>query len=348
MKGFVVIAEADEVNRERIRAILEAAERRFEYELVNTAEQAIEFVESRQPDVFVGDMNMPFVSGTELFSMIEMMAPETVRVVMTDAVEVKEVVDFMNECKTFKVIIKPCRVADDIVTPIEAALAYKEMKHRMEQEMDEADVGFFSTEEDYMKMKRTWQENLDDYERVQKVFAELLECNLRLGNKSKEDQAALKSRYDWMMKEYVKDILDSDGNYETCVEYLKAEGRRFDEGCAFQMRNASGEVVHPDQMKKITYILQLLRRVCGELLYHYDISVVIEAVKKAYILRFLCKLDAIPNEENMEKLFRIQNKEVRDDLIKAAEKGVEAFAFRSVMMTKENDVIVNIAIPRNT
>lgn len=348
MKGFVVIAEPDKSNEERIRAILDIVEHEFDYVIVNTAEQAIELVESRQPDVFIGDMNMPYVNGAELFSMVQMLSPDTVSMVMTDAVLLKDVVAFMNECKTFKVIIKPCRVADDIVTPIVAGLAYKEMKTRQMREMEEADVGFFATETDYMRMRNTWQENLNDYERVQKVFAELLESNLRLGNHSPEIKAALKSRYDWMMKEYVKDILDSSGDYELCTEYLRSEWKRFDGGCEFQIRNVSGETIRPEQMKKITYILQLLRRVCGELLYHYDIRILIEAVKKAYILRFLCVLDDVPTEENMDKLFRVKEKEVRDALIRAAEKGVEAFHFHAVMLNRDKNVVINIAIPKTS
>lgn len=347
MSGFVVIAEPDDVNRERIRAILESVERKFEYEIVNTAEQAIELVESRKPDVFVGDMKMPVISGTELFSLVELMSPETVRMVMSDALNVKDVVAFMNECKTYKIIIKPCRVADDIITPIENALSYKEMKNRMEQEMNEADMGFFSTEEDYIRMKRTWQENLDDYDRVQKVFAELLECNLNLGNQSPAIKEALKSRYDWMMKEYMRVILDFSGDYEECVTYLLSEGKRFDKGCSMKVRNMADEPIEPDEMKKITYILQLLRRLCGEILYHYEMNVVIESVNKAYILRFMCVLDEAPDEENSEKNVSDTRKEVRDALIKATQKGVDAFAFRSVVINKGKDLIINIAIPRN-
>lgn len=346
MKGFIVIAESDDVNRERIRAILRNMEPEFEYEIAETAEQAIELVESRKPDVFVGDMNMPYISGTELFSMIERIAPETVRVVMTSARKVDEVVAFMNECRIFKLIVRPCRIAEDIVKPVEEALAYKEMNRRIERALEEVKLGLFSTQEDYRKMQETWQKNLDDYERVQTVFAELLECNLRLGKHPTELQEMLIDRYHWMMKEYVKDILDSNGNYETCVEYLEAEWKKFDADCAFEIRNLCKEPVQPEQMKKITFILQILRRTCGELLYHYDIRIVIEPAKKAYILRFLCEFDQDLKEENEETLFRIKEKEVRTALIKAAEKTVEAFDFKTVMLTRERDVIVNVAIPK--
>lgn len=346
MGGFVVIAEADEVNRERIRAILETVERKFDYELVGTAEQAINLVASRKPEVFVGDMKMPVMSGSELFSTVQIISPDTIRVVLVDAAHEEEVVSFMNACKTFKIILKPCRVADDIVTPIEASLEYYNMKSRMAQEMDEANVGAFSTKEDYLRMQQTWQENLDDYERAQHVFAELLMCNVELGNFSDDIKIALKSRFTWMMKEYVQDILDSTGDYETCRDFLIKEGERHDAGCLLQINNVSKEKIKPDQMKKITYIVQLFRRACGEILYHYEMSVKIEAAEKAYVLRMKCTLDEAPSDQNRDSLFREKNSQVREVLTKATELAIDAFGFKTVVLNKEKDVFINIAIPR--
>ena len=73
--------------------------------------------------------------------MIEMMSPETIRIVMTDGARIADTVAFMNECRTFKIIIKPCRVADDLMAPICAAFRYKEQLERaagQEQEQETA------------------------------------------------------------------------------------------------------------------------------------------------------------------------------------------------------------------
>ena len=107
--GFVVIAEPDEVNAARIKTILDSLDKDFSYALVGSAEAAIQLVEQNTTDVFIADMQMPVIKGTELFSMIEMMSPETIRIVMTDGARIADTVAFMNECRTFKIIIKPCR-----------------------------------------------------------------------------------------------------------------------------------------------------------------------------------------------------------------------------------------------
>ena len=123
--GFVVIAEPDEVNAARIKTILDSLDKDFSYALVGSAEAAIQLVEQNTTDVFIADMQMPVIKGTELFSMIEMMSPETIRIVMTDGARIADTVAFMNECRTFKIIIKPCRVADDLMAPIRAAFGIR-------------------------------------------------------------------------------------------------------------------------------------------------------------------------------------------------------------------------------
>ena len=80
--GFVVIAEPDEVNAARIKTILDSLDKDFSYALVGSAEAAIQLVEQNTTDVFIADMQMPVIKGTELFSMIEMMSPETIRIVL--------------------------------------------------------------------------------------------------------------------------------------------------------------------------------------------------------------------------------------------------------------------------
>ena len=100
--GFVVIAEPDEVNAARIKTILDSLDKDFSYALVGSAEAAIQLVEQNTTDVFIADMQMPVIKGTELFSMIEMMSPETIRIVMTDGARIADTVAFMNECRTFR------------------------------------------------------------------------------------------------------------------------------------------------------------------------------------------------------------------------------------------------------
>lgn len=176
--GFVVIAEPDEVNAARIKTILDSLDKDFSYALVGSAEAAIQLVEQNTTDVFIADMQMPVIKGTELFSMIEMMSPETIRIVMTDGARIADTVAFMNECRTFKIIIKPCRVADDLMAPIRAAFRYKEQLERAAGQEQEQETAYSMTEQAYLEHRRMWLMRASNNKRAQDVLAELMKVNL--------------------------------------------------------------------------------------------------------------------------------------------------------------------------
>jgi CheY-like chemotaxis protein len=333
--SFVVIVEPEEVNAERIRAILESIDNEFEYELVRTAEAAIEAVENHKTDVFVGAMEMPVMSGTELFSMIEMISPETIRIVMSDANRIAETVAFMNECRTFKIIIKPCRLADDIITPIEAALAYKEKRTELEEETERA-VGEYGTDEDYDKLKENWQEYIESYKKTVEVFADMLEGNLSLDDLAESEVMRLKSWYQRILNAYVENVIESTDDLNTRIANLRAEFHDPESSKNFDIRKNFKEEMDMETMGKAAYILWLTGAYCKETLMEYSINGLLESAETAYILRISCKTG--------NEMYCIPQKEVRERLEKASEIALDAFGFKTVVLNKENEVIINIAI----
>lgn len=345
--SFVLIVEPEEVNAARIRTILESVDKSFDYELVDTAEKAIEVVEHRKTDVFVGDMQMPVMTGSELFSMIEMLSPDTIRIVMTDGGQIQKTVSFMNECKTFKIIIKPCRVADDLLTPIHAALSYKASKETMSREMKESDMGRFSTVQDYERMERAWREKLNNCQRVQNIFTQMLMDNLKIGELEPKIQERLKRWYQFMMEEYVHEVLTGFGDYDKAAKKLLASFHDPEHGCTFRLKKDPLETIDPNRMNEITYILRVICGLCRDLQHEYQISVVIEAAEKAYILRIKFQIETDADGNAKKKLCRVKDDALRRELIRATEIGVDSFGYKSVLLKKGQEDILNIAIPRS-
>lgn len=344
--SFVLIVEPEEVNAARIRTILDSVDKNFEFELVDSAERAIEVLENRRADVFVGDMQMPVMTGTELFSMVEMLSPDTIRIVMTDGGKINETVSFMNECRIFKIIIKPCRVADDLLTPIHAALAYKAARENMSREMQDADLGRFSTEQDYARMERAWREKLANYQRVQRVFTEIITCNIDLADMEPMIKERLKRWYQFMLEEYVHQVLTGLGDYETAVRSLMGTFHDPEHGCVFLMQKSSKDSIDPERMNEMAYILQLAAGVCKDLQNSYHISALVETTEKAYILRIRYRVEKDADGNENERNFRVHNRELRSALIRATEIGIDAFGYKTVILNKGQEDILNIAIPR--
>ena len=335
---FVVIVEPEEVNAARIRTILESVDKNFEYELTSSPEKAIEIVENKKVDVFISSLELTIMTGAELFSMIEMISPETVRVAMTSSERIVETVACMNQCRTFKVIIKPCRVADDLLSPINASIAYKEMCEKARREEEETGRGFFATERDLKKMEMSWHEKMLVYERIQNVLEKVIHTNINAGNLGNAIENELKSWYDWMLDSYIKTMIDSDGSFENALRELKTSYHEPKEEHYFQLKKSFEEAVNSQKMNEITFILKIVIEVYKRCEGKYNIGAIIENSDKAYILRIACRLLAEKKSHTEEE------QKVREVLAKAAGEAMAAFRYKSVAMKKEKNILINIAV----
>ncbi len=337
---FVVIVEPDEVNAERIHAILDSVDKDFEYELTSLPEHGIEIVESRRVDVFISSLELNVMTGAELFSVIKILSPETVRVAMTDANRIAETVECMNQCKTFKVIIKPCRIADDLIAPINASIAYKEMRERLHQEEAAFCRGLSATEQDIKELEIEWQVTYFNYERIKAVLLKMANTNVESGNLGPEMEVQLKDWYDWLLDTYMKTMIDSDGDFEHIEKCLYEKYHEHGSNRTFQLRKKFDAPVIPQKMNEIHYMIQVVieavKICCGE----YRIAAVIEETEKAYILRIIY---APPKET---EIYAQENGNVRKALAKAAEEAIAAFGYQSVTMDRESEILMNIAVPK--
>lgn len=338
--SFVLIVEPEEVNAARIRAILESVDKDFEYELVESAESALDVLEQCKPDVFIGEMQIPVMSGTELFSTVEMLSPDTVRVVMTDGRQINETVSFMNECRIFKIILKPCRVADDLLTPIQAAMRYKRIIERIRIENLEAEKGQDTTERAYLDLRENWQGLVSLHKRSISVFMDMLASNLKLDeNISEKVYDRVKRWYQWMVEEYVTHVLEGEGNYESTVKMMKSFCHDPAHGCTFHMWKKTPDDIEPECMKEITYILRIAAAACKDMMNNWNIHVVVGSVENVYILRMRFLMEGTS--------FRVRNEELRTELIRATKLGIEALSCKVAFIPKEQEVTLNVALPRS-
>lgn len=337
---FVVIVEPDEINAERIRTILDTVEKNFSYELTQIPEQGIEIVEKRKADVFISSLELNVMTGAELFSVIKIISPETVLVAMADANQIAETVECMNQCKTFKVIIKPCRIADDLLSPINACIAYKEMLKKHHKEEAAVYQGLFSTEQDIKELEIEWQVTYFNYERIQAVLRKMADTNIEAGSFDPEEETKLKDWYDWLLETYMKTMIDSEGEYEQAAKELHEAYHEPANDRSFQMKKKSEAPVLPQKMNEMHYMIQVviesIKRCCGE----YRVAAMIEETEQVYILRIIY---ALPKATD---LYVEENESVRKALAKAAEEAIAAFGYQSVTMDRDMDVFMNIAVPK--
>ena len=114
---FVMIVELDEVGRKRLEAAFQTEKPSFSYRITERPEEALDILEHQKTDVLVCETSLSVLSGREFFTMAKMISPDTVRVAMTSAEHVKDILSFLNECDIYKLIMKPCASFSEIYIP---------------------------------------------------------------------------------------------------------------------------------------------------------------------------------------------------------------------------------------
>lgn len=343
--SFVLIVEPDELVLQKVNDLLATEECVFDYQVVATPDIAVEQLGSREVDVLVSEINMPIMSGNELFSLANMISPDTVHVAITSANKVTETVAFMNECKVHKLIISPFHVVDDVLEPVMAALEYKKLKDRMKAEEKAFDDRITHTNEDYTRMENHYIENSVIYDDAVEVITNLIKVNIDESNDSMRTKEKMASWYRMLLGTYVDTLILSKGNYMVARNTLMDMFHSEIEEVTFHLYKKGEFEIQPKKMNEITYMLKLLSYAVKMLLPKYDIRVLLEDTEKYYIIRYEC--DYEKSIGNAGKICYLENdEEYRERLIKATDRFANIFSYKEVSLEKEHRHLVNIAVEK--
>ncbi|MGN0142124.1 MAG: response regulator [Roseburia sp.] len=341
--NFVVIVEPDHSNAEKIKAILETAEKDFSYALVESPDQAIGLFDNQEVAVLVSALHMPVMSGSELFDMIRMISPDTVPVILVDTDNMADTVAVMNECKAFKLILRPCRVAEDLLAPIHASIEYRNLRMRDRSEEEEDDFGINATNQKKGRLLSESSRNMHHYELLGKEFLKMLQLNLGVSGLSTSVQKRVMEWYKRMEQEYREDILDGTGDAAICKEKLISEFHHPETGCRFAFAGDMGKEIIPAHMAEFYFLLRVFGRFCQEYLYGYQIRVAAELVKENWILRFRCRPETFAVEGKNE----ILREEYRDSaraVMRAIKLYITAMGYQSAILERKGEWLVNVAL----
>ena len=76
----ILIVDSDERHLEKIEKMLEVAPESMQFYFVRRPEEALSILEKGEIDVFLCELELPVMSGEELFYMCILMSPDTIRI----------------------------------------------------------------------------------------------------------------------------------------------------------------------------------------------------------------------------------------------------------------------------
>ncbi|MEE3719049.1 response regulator [Tumidithrix elongata RA019] len=83
--------------------------------------------------VIISDQRMPMMTGTELFSRVAVIYPDTIRILLTAHTDVQDLVEAINSSKVFKFLTKPYKQEELINTIQQAVKTYNLLRMRTSQ-----------------------------------------------------------------------------------------------------------------------------------------------------------------------------------------------------------------------
>lgn len=104
-QAHILIVDDEEGVRNALRRVLRKENYRLSF--AASADEALEFLKTSQPDVILSDHLMPGMTGLEMLKLCRMRHPDVGRVVLTGQAEMETVIQAINDGEVFRFLTKP-------------------------------------------------------------------------------------------------------------------------------------------------------------------------------------------------------------------------------------------------
>ncbi len=282
----------------------------FEY-----SEKAMEYITSHTVEVLVSELDMPLMTGKELFEMVDMLSPDTVKIAMTQVKNVADTLEVLNHSHIFKLILKPFFLVEDLIVPIQAGIVeYKSEKQEGDfHQREEKELQKLNQE-----VEQLW-EKLADRKQVYDTFCRRA-VGLMAENLSPEftELEQIEGEFtrefcEKLLQEFVQYYMYEKRNFIYYMNYLKNQFHYPGRSCVFQIYNKTGGEISTEPMKRIAYAIFLTGYWCQQCLENYEVENVIAVEGDFYVL----KISYLPSEEDMD--YKITSPRIQKLLLHIAE-----------------------------
>lgn len=250
-------------------------------------EEAMEYMSAHPTEVLVSELDMPVMSGRELFEMVDMLSPATVKVGITQVHDVTDTLSMLNQIKIYKLILKPFFVAEDLIVPIREALVHY-TENVQERELQKKLKGKLKTlNQEMEELMKRMKKKQQGHDRVLKVMLNIVEQNLSfpVADFDSDKKSLVKDYCEELLREFFQYYMYEKKNLIFYLSYLKNKFHRPGQACEFLIGNKVEGEIPVTVMNRIAYVMFLTGFLCEQCLVAYRIENVLEEEDKEYVLR---------------------------------------------------------------
>lgn len=314
----ILIVDSEERHIKSIQKILGVVPKEYSFLYASTPEIALDILNKQKIDVIICELEFPIMSGEELFCFARQISPGTIPIALSPAEDISSTLEAINRSRASKLILKPCKVAGDILIPIEEAIRMEELRKEGVQEKKERQQESEQTYQSHKKIKNEVAQKKAEYGIIMDMMMRFVDNNLssKKGDLTEkvlaELQGYIKESYENFIKYYIfgtrdwglieRELLEKFHNPQV-KSFLKIDNR-VEEGIPKKLTPSMAYALHT-----------LLELVHTQFLM-YQVSVTLAKKEKNMILLFRCNLDGSKDEngkvqyrimdrENFEKIYRV-------------------------------------------
>lgn len=335
----VVIVDNDSKMILNYKRMLELYQDQMKCMYFRYPEEALAYVREKPPAVLVCELELPVMSGKEIFDMVEMISPTTVKIAMAQVKDVRQTLQIMNQSRIFKLIIKPFFLMEDIAEPILAGLKYHETQLKEEKTQRNAAIELEMLNKRAEELGRKLEEKKQGYTNMYNTAVGIIRSNLIQGriDFTDEERGDINRTFEGLFQEFMRYYMFEARNYIFHANYIRNLFHQPEEGRIFQIRNKLGYEVSNEIMQQMAYTIFMTGYLCRETLEKYHAAAFIEDEGAFYVVKLL--FQSSPGEEAHA---RIKSQRVKKVMIRMVERVVSSLASKGIRGTTENPFIAKI------
>lgn len=286
----VVIVDNNRKMIENYTRMLEACKEEIDCRYFNFPEKAVEYIRKEGAAVLVCELEMPVMSGKEVFDMVEMISPATVKIAMSQVEDVRKALEIVNQSRIFKLILKPFFLPEDMVEPIKSALKYYKLQEKKRNHPESMIAALDTPDKKTKELISELEKKKQTYHSICKTMSSIVKANLQCGNLplSKMEKTEVIRIFEGMLQEFIRYFMFGAQNYIFHINYLMNLFHAPEEHRSFQMKKNSQEIPN-EILQKIAYTIFITGYISREFFGEYQLQAVVEEKEEAYILELFCK-----------------------------------------------------------
>ena len=318
----VVILDCDKKWIANYKRMLSSIQDPMDCRFFQRPEDAIQFLTEYPAAALACEQDMPFMSGIEVFQMVDMLSPETVKVIITENKDVAKTLDTINSSQVYRLIVKPFFMVEDIEKPLREALAYYQEGKKQEEAGRQKELQLESLEQRISGLSK----ELDGKRQRYAVFSQVAEGMIQgnLGREfvglSQEEAAFAAQACEALLQEFMRYYMFEQHGCQYHMKYLTQFFHRPKEGYIFQLSSQAEGEIPPEMMSRIGYGMFLMGYLCQKVLSECQVAMGIRKEEGGYALRMACRY---PQDGSA---FRISSPRLRQILGHVVEKVAKSLA----------------------